>query len=225
MATRPMPREFPDGRRRAPFVVWRPCGPMRAPAIRWYNGGTIVMGANMLDTYTLVKRLTQAGIPEAQAAAHMSVFLDMSERGFATKGDIAALRERIDDLANHVAGMDVRLSGVELRLSEMDTRLSSVERRLSEMDTRLSSVELRLSEFDARLSGIERRLSEFDTRLSGIERRLSELDARLSKMDTRLSGIELHLSGMELRLMVRLGGLIVTLMSVGFGVLEFTLAH
>ena len=155
------------------------------------------MGANMLDTYTLVKRLTQAGVPEAQAAAHMSVFLDMSERGFATKGDIAALRERIDDLANHVAGMDVRLSGVELRLSEMDTRLSSVERRLSEMDTRLS----------------------------GIERRLSELDARLSKMDTRLSGIELHLSGMELRLMVRLGGLIVTLMSVGFGVLEFTLAH
>ena len=141
------------------------------------------MGANMLDTYTLVKRLTQAGVPEAQAAAHMSVFLDMSERGFATKGDIAALRERIDDLANHVAGMDVRLSGVELRLSEMDTRLS----------------------------GIERRLSEFDT--------------RLSKMDTRLSGIELHLSGMELRLMVRLGGLIVTLMSVGFGVLEFTLAH
>ncbi len=211
MATRPMPREFPDGRRRAPFVVWRPCGPMRAPAIRWYNGGTIAMGANMLDTYTLVKRLTQAGVPEAQAAAHMSVFLDMSERGFATKGDIAALRERIDDLANHVAGMDVRLSGVELRLSEMDTRLSGVELRLSEMDTRLS--------------GIERRLSEMDTRLSGIERRLSELDARLSKMDTRLSGIELHLSGMELRLMVRLGGLIVTLMSVGFGVLEFTLAH
>ncbi|AWP24502.1 hypothetical protein C4901_15190 [Acidiferrobacter sp. SPIII_3] len=106
------------------------------------------MGANMLDTYTLVKRLTQAGVPEAQAEAHMSVFLDMSERGFATKGDIAALGKRIDDLATHVAGMDVRLAGMDLRLS-----------------------------------------------------------------------------GMELRLMVRLGGLIVTLMSVGFGVLEFTLAH
>ncbi len=120
------------------------------------------MGANMLDTYTLVKRLTQAGVPEAQAEAHMSVFLDMSERGFATKGDIAALGKRIDDLATHVAGMDVRLSGVE---------------------------------------------------------------AHLAGMDVRLAGMDLRLSGMELRLMVRLGGLIVTLMSVGFGVLEFTLAH
>ena len=44
-------------------------------------GKRVVMGANMLDTYTLVKRLTQAGVPEAQAEAHMSVFLDMSERG------------------------------------------------------------------------------------------------------------------------------------------------
>ena len=127
------------------------------------------MGANMLDTYTLVKRLTQAGVPEAQAEAHMSVFLDMSERGFATKGDIAALGKRIDDLATHVAGMDVRLSGVEAHLADMDTRLSGVE--------------------------------------------------------ARLSGVEVRLSGMELRLMVRLGGLIVTLMSVGFGALEFTLAH
>ena len=127
------------------------------------------MGANMLDTYTLVKRLTQAGVPESQAEAHMSVFLDISERGFATKGDIAALGKRIDDLATHVAGMDVRLSGVEAHLADMDTRLSGVE--------------------------------------------------------ARLSGVEVRLSGMELRLMVRLGGLIVTLMSVGFGALEFTLAH
>ena len=125
-------------------------------------GVRIVMGANMLDTYTLVKRLTQAGVPEAQAEAHMSVFLDMSERGFANKGDIAELKKRIDDLATHVADMDTRLSGVE---------------------------------------------------------------AHLAGMDVRLAGMDLRLSGMELRLMVRLGGLIVTLMSVGFGVLEFTLAH
>ena len=125
-------------------------------------GVRIVMGANMLDTYTLVKRLTQAGVPEAQAEAYMSVFLDMSERGFANKGDIAELKKRIDDLATHVADMDTRLSGVE---------------------------------------------------------------AHLAGMDVRLAGMDLRLSGMELRLMVRLGGLIVTLMSVGFGVLEFTLAH
>ncbi len=141
------------------------------------------MGANMLDTYTLVKRLTQAGIPEAQAEAHMSVFLDMSERGFATKGDIAELKKRIDDLATHVAGMGLRLSGVETRLAAVETRLTAVETRLTDMDGRLFAVE------------------------------------------ARLSAMEMRLSGMEMRLMVRLGGLIVALMSAGFGVLEFTLAH
>ena len=155
------------------------------------------MGANMLDTYTLVKRLIQAGIPEAQAEAHMSVFLDMSERGFATKGDIAELGKRIDDLATHIAGMELRLSGVE-------RRLTAVETRLSDMDGRLTAVETRLSDMDGRLTAVE---------------------ARLSGMEARLSGMELRLSGMEMRLMVRLGGLIVALMSAGFGVLEFTLAH
>ncbi|MHB1752753.1 MAG: CCDC90 family protein, partial [Acidiferrobacter sp.] len=62
----------------------------------------------MLDTYTLIKRLTQAGVPEAQAEAHMSVFLDMSERGFATKGDIENLGRRMGGLAT-----DEALSGVK----------------------------------------------------------------------------------------------------------------
>ena len=99
------------------------------------------MGANMLDTYTLVKRLTQAGVPEAQAEAHMAVFLDMSERGFATKGDIG------------------------------------------------------------------------------------ELKGDIAELGKRIDDLTTHVSGMEMRLMIRLGGLIVTLMSVGFGILEFTHAH
>lgn len=127
------------------------------------------MDTNMLDTHTLVKRLTQAGVPEAQAEAHMSVFLDMSERGFATKGDITNLGKRIDDLASRIAGVEARLSSLEANLSGMETRFSGLEARLSAM--------------------------------------------------------EVSLSGLEGRLMVRLGGLIVALMSVGFGLLEITLTH
>ncbi len=133
------------------------------------------MGTNMLDTYTLVKRLTQAGVPEAQAEAHMSVFLDMSERGFATKGDIAALERRMDDLATHEALSEVKKDVAELR-----------------------------ADFEARMSAME---------------------ARLSGMEVRLSGIEMALSDMEMRLMVRLGGLMVTLMTIGFAVLKFTIGH
>jgi len=51
------------------------------------------------------------------------------------------------------------------------------------------------------------------------------MEVRLSGMEVRLSGMEVRLSGMEARLMTRLGGLIVALMSAGFGILEFTLAH
>ena len=66
------------------------------------------MGADMLDTYTLVKRLTQAGVPEAQAEAHMAVFLDMSERGFATKGDIEDLKRCMADFATSKELREVR---------------------------------------------------------------------------------------------------------------------
>ncbi len=127
------------------------------------------MGANMLDTYTLVKRLTQAGVPEAQAEAHMAVFLDMSERGFATKGDI---------------------DGVERHIYKIEERLDNLESRMGKLETRMDNLEM-----------------------------------RMGKLEMRMEGLSTQMTGLETRLMVRLGGLIVTLMSAGFGLLELTLAH
>ena len=129
------------------------------------------MGANMLDTYTLVKRLTQAGVPEAQAEAHMSVFLDMPERGFATKGDIENLGRRMGGLATLEA-----LSGV-------------------------------------------------DQDIATLKQDVAALRAKMAEFEVRMSAMAASIAGLEMRLMMRLGGLIVALMSVGFGALEFTLAH
>ena len=46
-----------------------------------------------------------------------------------------------------------------------------------------------------------------------------------AEFEVRMSAMAASIAGLEMRLMVRLGGLIVALMSVGFGALEFTLAH
>ena len=55
--------------------------------------------------------------------------------------------------------------------------------------------------------------------------RMDNLEMRMGKLEMRMEGLSTQMTGLETRLMVRLGGLIVTLMSAGFGLLELTLAH
>ncbi len=136
------------------------------------------MGADMLDTYTLVKRLTQAGVPEAQAEAHMAVFLDMSERGFATKGDIEDLKRCMADFATSKELREVR--------RDVETLKSDV---------------------------------------AGLNGRLEILANDVVDLKVGFGAMNATLSGMEMRLMIRLGGLMVTLMALGIAILKFTPGH
>ncbi len=131
------------------------------------------MSANMLDTHTLIKRLTQAGVPEAQAEAHMSVFLDMSERGFATKGDIEKLHKRMDGLSDELREVKIDIKTLKGDVAELKGDV----------------VTLKGEVFDVK---------------------------------TGLTAMNATLSGMEMRLMFRLGGLMVTLMTLGIAILKFT---
>ncbi|WP_298138496.1 hypothetical protein [Acidiferrobacter sp.] len=131
------------------------------------------MSANMLDTHTLIKRLTQAGVPEAQAEAHMSVFLDMSERGFATKGDIEKLHKRMDGLSDELREVKIDIKTLKGDVAELKGDV----------------VTLKGEVFDVK---------------------------------TGLTAMNVTLSGMEMRLMFRLGGLMVTLMTLGIAILKFT---
>lgn len=149
-----------------------------------------------MDTHTLVKRLTEAGVPEAQAEAHMAVFLDMSEHGFATRSDIDRLERRMDGLATREA-------------------LWEVKRDVETLKTDLAGVKEDLAGVKGDLAGVK-------TDIIGLKKTFARFEG---DFESRMAGVAVAMAGMELRLLVRLGGLIVAVMSAGFAVLEFTLAH
>ncbi|MHB1512860.1 CCDC90 family protein [Acidiferrobacter sp.] len=157
----------------------------------------------MLDTYTLIKRLTQAGVPEAQAEAHMSVFLDMSERGFATKGDIENLGRRMGGLAT-------------------DEALSGVKRDVTTLKQDVVVLQKDVTGLKQDVAGLKQDVAGLKRDVAALQKEMAEFRA---EFEVRMSAMAASIAGLETRLMVRLGGLIVVLMSAGFGVLEFTLAH
>ena len=49
------------------------------------------MSTTMLDTYSMIKKLQAAGVPEKQAEAQVAVVLAVAEKSFATKADVDKL--------------------------------------------------------------------------------------------------------------------------------------
>ena len=199
----------------------------------------------MLDTHTLVKRLTQAGVPEAQAEAHMAVFLDISEHGFATRSDIDRLDRHMDGLATKEILSEVKrdvetlktdltcvkedLVGVKTDLAGVKTDLAGVKTDLAGVKTDLACVKEDLVGVKTDLAGVKEDLVGVKTDLAGVKTGVASLKETFAcferDFESRMVGMTVTMTGMELRLLVRLGGLIVALMSAGFGILEFTLAH
>jgi len=71
------------------------------------------MGAVMLDTLSMVKKLKNAGVPEQQAEAQVALVYEMAEKGFATKSDIAHLSDKMDAMENRLL---LKLSGIMFTL-------------------------------------------------------------------------------------------------------------
>lgn len=94
----------------------------------------------VFDSHSFVKRLTAAGMPEAQAEALAGEHTRWFDNFIATKADLAPLAKTVE------------LREVELRLTEAQLRL---EQRLEASEVRLEASELRM---DARLGGLESRL-------------------------------------------------------------------
>ncbi|MHB1752754.1 MAG: hypothetical protein ACYCTF_08695, partial [Acidiferrobacter sp.] len=72
------------------------------------------------------------------------------------------------------------------------------------------------------VAGLKQDVAGLKRDVAALQKEMAEFRA---EFEVRMSAMAASIAGLETRLMVRLGGLIVVLMSAGFGVLEFTLAH
>ena len=60
------------------------------------------MSTTMLDTYSMIKKLQAAGIPEKQAEAQVALVFEVAEKTFATKADTTKLGEDVNKLGTTV---------------------------------------------------------------------------------------------------------------------------
>ena len=66
------------------------------------------MSTTMLDTYSMIKKLQAAGVPEKQAEAQVAMVFEVAEKTFATKADTNKLGEDVNKLG---AGQDRPATG------------------------------------------------------------------------------------------------------------------
>jgi hypothetical protein len=77
------------------------------------------------DTHAFVKRLTAAGVPEAQAEVQAEALAEIALAQLATKDDLANMEQRQDSRFKELeARLDSRFKEVELRFKEVELRLT-----------------------------------------------------------------------------------------------------
>lgn len=91
------------------------------------------MAVAAFDTHKFVRRLKEAGVPEAQAEAMSDAFKEaQGEAEFATKQDIAELKQEMVLLRRDLKELETRLTH---DLNGLETKLT---RDLKEMEMRLT---------------------------------------------------------------------------------------
>ena len=106
------------------------------------------------DSHQFVKRMTEAGMPLAQAEALAEEQGVMVHTNFATKQDTGELKHDVGDLKHDVGELKHRLTNVERVVGELKRRLTNVERDVGELKTGLAVVKAELGMVKWMVSGI-----------------------------------------------------------------------
>jgi uncharacterized protein YhaN len=96
------------------------------------------------DTLTYARKLQDAGVPEAQAAAQATALRDAfreQEATLATKADLAELRA---DFAELRADVRTDVQSMRTAVTQLDARFAQMDTRFAQMDTRFAQMEARL---------------------------------------------------------------------------------
>ena len=110
------------------------------------------------DTLTYARKLQDAGLPEAQAAAQAEALRDAfreQEHTLATKADLAELRADFSEL---------RADFSELR-ADVRTDVQSMRTAFAQMDSRFAQMETHFAQMDSRFAQMDSRMAQLETRL------------------------------------------------------------
>ncbi len=148
------------------------------------------MPALAFDTHAYVKKLRDAGVPEAQAEIQLEAIVAILEKRIATKDD---LELRKTELRSYIKELDVKL----------EREIAEVKRDIKKLDVKL----------EREIAGVKRDIKELDVKL---ETGLRELEVKLEtglrelgvKLEREIAGVKRDIKELEMRLLLRLGALL-----------------
>ena len=135
--------------------------------------------AATFDTHEFVKRLTSAGMAEAQAEI---IAWGQSRRH-------AQLADKRD-----VKGLEAKIREVEARIKEVEARIREVEARVSEVEARIREVEAKITALEVTIRQIEADLKQ-ELKTQGIA--IKALEAAIKEQETKIKELELAITKQE----------------------------
>ena len=94
------------------------------------------MSATMLDTYSMIKQLQAAGVPEMQAEAQVAMVFEVAEKTFATKADTNKLGADVNGLAENVNRLGTEVTKLGTDVNRLGTEVTKLGENLKACATK-----------------------------------------------------------------------------------------
>ena len=120
------------------------------------------------DSHQFVKRMTEAGMPLAQAEALAEEQGVMVNTNFATKQDTGELKRDTGELKNRLTNVEQDTGELKHRLAAVEQDTGELKRNTGEMKNRLTNVERDVGELKTGLAVVRAELGMVKWMVSGI---------------------------------------------------------
>ena len=120
------------------------------------------------DTHRFVKRMTEAGMPLAQAEALAEEQGVMVNTHFATKQDTTELRHGIAEVGRRLGHVENRVVSVENRVANVENRVVSVENRVVNVERDVGELKQDVGELKTGLAVVRAELGMVKWMVSGV---------------------------------------------------------
>ena len=90
----------------------------------------------MLDTYSMIKKLQAAGVPEKQAEAQVAMVFEVAEKTFATKADTNKLGADVNGLAENVNRLGTEVTKLGTDVNRLGTEVAKLGENLKACATK-----------------------------------------------------------------------------------------
>lgn len=92
------------------------------------------MSTTMLDTYSMIKKLQAAGVPEKQAEAQVAMVFEVAEKTFATKADTNKIGEGLTVLGTNVTRLDEKVTRLDATVTKLGADVTKLQKDCATKD-------------------------------------------------------------------------------------------